>query len=63
MSAAAPRPLAGLTILVVDDHQDTVDMVREYLSGCGASVLGAAGAKGALALTETLVFDAALSRS
>jgi hypothetical protein len=32
MVPAAPRPLRGLTILVVDDHRDTVDMLHEYLS-------------------------------
>ena len=28
----ADPPLAGLTILVVDDHADTVEMFREYLA-------------------------------
>jgi CheY-like chemotaxis protein len=60
MSATPPRSLAGLTILVVDDHRDTVDMFREYLIGFGASVIGAGNAKAALAVTETHVLDAVL---
>ena len=53
-------PLHGLTILIVDDHRDTVDMLRELLSAYGANVLGASAAKTALALSETHVLDAAL---
>ena len=60
MGVPPPRPLDGLTILVVDDHRDTVDMLQEYLSAAGATVLGAATAKAALALAETNSLDAVL---
>src|SRR5437867_30275 len=60
MAPAPPRSLRGLTILVVDDHRDTVDMFAEYLTACGATVVGAGSAKAALALTETHVLDAAV---
>jgi len=54
------RPLDGLSVLVVDDHKDTVDMVEVYLTASGASVLTSGGAKAALALAESHVIDAAL---
>jgi len=57
---ALPRPLQGFTVLVVDDHRDTVDMMLEYLAASGAIVLGAANAKAALELTTTHVLDAVL---
>src|SRR5438045_8934657 len=47
-------------ILVVDDHRDTVDMLREYLYSAGAAVIGADGAKAALAFAETHVVDVVL---
>ena len=49
-----------LTILVVDDHRDTVDVLSEYLYSVGATVVGAGSAKAALALTETHVLDVVL---
>ena len=61
MSAQTPpRPLDGLMILVVDDHRDTVDMLREYLYSAGATVIGADGARAALAFAETHVLDVVL---
>ena len=60
MTAPPQRPLEGLTILVVDDHRDTVDMLREYLDAAGATVVGAAGAKAALAFAQTHALDAVL---
>jgi len=60
LTVQPPRPLDGLTILVVDDHRDTVDILAEYLRGLGATVLGAGTAKSALAFTETHVLDAVL---
>jgi len=56
----AERPLHGLTILVVDDHRDTVDMLQQYLEATGATVFGAGSAKAGLALAETHALDAAL---
>jgi len=58
--SATSLPLEGLTILVVDDHRDTVEMFREYFTGFGATVVGAGNAKAALAVTETHVLDAVL---
>jgi len=60
MVPAPPRPLRGLTILVVDDHRDTVDMFEQYLTASGATVIGADSAKSGLAIAETHVLDAAV---
>jgi DNA-binding response OmpR family regulator len=60
MVLAKPQPLRGLTILVVDDHRDTVDMFQQYLTLCGAQVIGASSAKSALAMLENETVDAAL---
>src|SRR6266850_6167348 len=60
MSARTPRPLDGLTILVIDDHCETVELLREYLYSAGATVVGADSAKAALAFAETHVLDAVL---
>src|SRR5207302_4739977 len=55
-----PRPLDGLMILVIDDHRDTVDMFREYLSSAGATVVGADSARAGLAFAETHALDVVL---
>ena len=55
-----PRSLHGLSVLVVDDHHDTVDMFQQYLTLCGAQVTGASSAKAALAMLETHTVDAAV---
>jgi diguanylate cyclase len=60
VSDPTQRPLEGLTILVVDDHVDSVEMLQEYLRSVGAHVAVATSAKAALAITETLQIDAAL---
>jgi len=52
--------LDGLTILVIDDHRETVELLREYLYSAGATVVGADSAKAALAFAETHVLDAVL---
>jgi Response regulators consisting of a CheY-like receiver domain and a winged-helix DNA-binding domain len=54
------RSLHGLSVLVVDDHRDTVDMFQQYLTLCGAQVTGAGSAKAALAVLETHTVDAAV---
>src|SRR5262249_5859290 len=60
-TTATPRPaLDGLTILVADDHRDTVDLFRAYLAACGATAVGATSARAALALSQAVAFDAAL---
>src|ERR687888_2211260 len=60
MKATPSRPLRGMTVVVLDGHRDTVDMLEEYLSACGATVVAAVSAKAALALAEAIVLDAAL---
>jgi CheY-like chemotaxis protein len=52
------RPLAlpnlnGRTILVVDDNDDALDMLGTFLQACGAYVLQARTAPGALAYIDT----------
>jgi CheY-like chemotaxis protein len=47
-------------ILVIDDHRDTVDMLREYLYSAGATVVGADSARAGLAFAETHVLDVVL---
>ena len=44
----------------MDNHRDTVDLLSEYLTVYGATVVGAGSAKAALALTETHTLDVAL---
>jgi CheY-like chemotaxis protein len=56
----AVAALRGMTVMVLDGHRDTVDMLEEYLSACGATVVAAVSAKAALALAEAIVLDAAL---
>jgi DNA-binding response OmpR family regulator len=57
----SPEPLAGLTVLVVDDHYDTVEMLVEYLRHVGAIVIGLRTAKAAMAYATTARFDAVLA--
>jgi DNA-binding response OmpR family regulator len=58
--SVAAQPLAGLTVLVVDDHYDTVQMLVEYLLSVGAIVLGLRGARAAMGFAKTVRFDAVL---
>jgi CheY-like chemotaxis protein len=46
------RPLAGVTILVVDDHDETREAVAETLKAGGARVLNAHSAQAALLTLE-----------
>ena len=55
-----PQALQGLTVLIVDDHRDTVDMFEQYLTLFGAQVTGASRAKAALAMLETHTVDASV---
>jgi two-component system cell cycle response regulator DivK len=49
--AAGPPPLLeGLSVLVVEDHFDSRDMLRQMLQGFGARVLSAADGEEALAV-------------
>ena len=60
MSTPTRRPLEGLTILVVDDHVDSVELLEQYLGSLGAHVAVATSAKAALGITEALQVDAVL---
>lgn len=59
MALAAPRPLRGRTILVIDDGRP-VDMFEEYLTVSGAKVIEVGSAQAPLAVIEDHVFDAAV---
>jgi CheY-like chemotaxis protein len=54
------EPLQGLTVLVVDDHYDTVEVLVEYLRLEGAMVLGVRSPKTAMGYAATTRFDAVL---
>jgi CheY-like chemotaxis protein len=50
----APFPdIGGLTLLVVDDDNDSLEVLGDYLHACGAHVLQARNAAGALAYIDT----------
>jgi CheY-like chemotaxis protein len=54
------EPLQGLTVLVIDDHYDTVEMLVEYLRSFDAIVIGLRSAKAAMGYAMTARFDAVL---
>jgi len=45
--------LSGLTILIVDDNDDSLEMLATFLRACGSHVLAARGALTALSYVET----------
>ena len=56
MPAPAPHnlpDLRGLTLLVVDDDADAVEVLSTYLTACGAHVLFARSALGGLSYVDT----------
>lgn len=54
--------LAGLTLLVVDDNDDTLDILETFLKACGAGVRAARNVDAALAYFDTNApFDALVS--
>jgi CheY-like chemotaxis protein len=52
--------LEGLTVLVVDDHRDTVDTVVVFLEALGATVVGCSTARAGLDIVAGHAFDAIL---
>jgi len=54
---AMPKPpkldLAGVTVLIVEDHDDSRDMLRQIVSSFGATVLSASNGEEAIALLAT----------
>ena len=53
--------LGGMRILVVDDEQDTRELIRELLADAGARVDAAASADGAMRLLRAARYDALVS--
>ena len=53
-ACAAPHDLAGFQVLVVDDDDDSRELIRRILHDCHADVLTAASAAEALSLLEHL---------
>lgn len=53
--------LSGLRVLVVDDHVDTLDMMRVALELCGAAVMVSSSARGGLQAIEQYGPDIVLS--
>ncbi|HEU4366930.1 MAG TPA: GAF domain-containing protein [Methylomirabilota bacterium] len=58
---ARPRALAGLRLLVVEDHLDTAELLRAVLGGQGADVRVAASLAEALAALEAADVDVLVS--
>ncbi len=56
-----PPEVAGLRVLVVDDDQDTCDMIRAALDQCGAVVQTASSAESALELFRASQPDVLIS--
>jgi CheY-like chemotaxis protein len=54
MTDASRPALAGLRILVVDDHEDTRDLMEQALIHAGASVVAAASARGAARALDSI---------
>jgi two-component system, chemotaxis family, CheB/CheR fusion protein len=60
-ASADGQPLAGVSVLVVDDMPDTVDSFRQLLEFLGATVRSATSGKAALALLHDSPCDLLLS--
>jgi PAS domain S-box-containing protein len=61
ISMECPPEVAGLRVLVVDDDQDTCDMIRAALDQCGAVVETASSAESALELFRASQPDVLIS--
>ena len=56
-----PGALAGLHVLVVDDDQDTREVLRQLLTHAGALVTTAADGESALAILKNVAADVVIS--
>lgn len=61
MRGRARNPLEGLTVLLVDDNHDQLDMLTAVLSFHGARVVSADDAKRALGQLDEAVIDVIVS--
>lgn len=59
--AREARSLRGMTVLVVDDHEDTRVMFAEYLAWQGAHAIPVGGVREAIAVLEAIVVDVVLT--
>ncbi|MGF6274946.1 signal transduction histidine kinase/ActR/RegA family two-component response regulator [Massilia sp. UYP11] len=57
----APPELAGLTVLVIDDELDSLELVQQVLAATDATILTATGAREALRLVESRRPDLVIS--
>jgi PAS domain S-box-containing protein len=60
-TAAAPAELRGARVLVVDDTEDSVEMLRLLLCSEGAEVVGVSSGEAALAAAQAAPFDLIVS--
>jgi two-component system, chemotaxis family, CheB/CheR fusion protein len=58
VTIGTPPLLAGLSVLVIEDDQDTLDMFEAYLHYCGAQVTAMRSAEQALAYLSRRRVDA-----
>jgi signal transduction histidine kinase len=58
---AQNHPLAGLSILVLDDDADTIEVITRVLLECGADVCAALNANQALGMLQLRKFDLVVS--
>lgn len=56
-----PRALEGVQVLLVEDEQDTRELIRAILEGCGAQVAAVASAGATLAALEQVRPDVLVS--
>lgn len=59
--AARDRPLASISVLVVDDHEDTRAMFAEYLAWHGARPIAVPGVAEAISVLEAIVVDVVIT--
>ena len=57
----APPEMAGMTVLVIDDELDSLELVQQVLAASDATILTATGAREALRLVETRRPDLVIS--
>lgn len=61
LSLPEPDSLSGMTVLVIDDHQPTLDVLTSVLRAAGAEAVGASSAAEALRLLDRTCPDVVVS--